>query len=115
MFKAVNNIRNKKGFTLIEVLFVIIVIAILAAIAIMRINTTRADAERNSCEAQQSIINTQLEQNQLDGNGYPADQAAFNTFLADAVYFPDGAPVCQGPAPTCVYSGVTFRADCTTN
>ena len=38
---------KKKGFTLIEILFVVIVIAILAAIAIPRIVTSTATARAN--------------------------------------------------------------------
>ena len=58
--------RNKKGFTLIEILFVVIVIAILAAIAIPRIVTTTATAKQNACWANIAIMNTQIEQYRLD-------------------------------------------------
>lgn len=107
-------VRKKEGFTLIEILFVIIVLAILASIAIMRIRTTTATAQNNACAAIQAVINTQIEQYMLDGNAYPADQAAFNTFLTNTLYFPDGVPACQGAAPACTYNAATYRASCTT-
>ncbi len=107
-------LKKKDGFTLIEILFVIIVIAILAAIAIMRITTTTATARANACAAQQAVINTQIEQFMLDTGNYPADDAAFNALLDNTTYFPDGPPACQGPAPSCVYNATTYRATCTT-
>lgn len=114
MFKAVKNSKSQKGFTLIEILFVIIIIAILAAVAIMRINTSRASAENSACAATQAIINTQVEQAMLDGIVYPANQAAFDAWLTNKTYFPDGVPACQGAAPACTYNAATFRASCTT-
>ena len=49
-------VRNKKGFTLIEILFVVIVIAVLAAIALGRIATTTDTARQRACQANQAIM-----------------------------------------------------------
>ncbi len=104
--------RGKKGFTLIEILFVIIVIAILAAIAIMRITTTMATARASTCNANEAIINTQIEQFQLDTAAYPADAAALAALLANTTYFPGGVPVCPD-AGTYVYTVPPIaRVDC---
>ncbi|HDZ61946.1 MAG TPA: prepilin-type N-terminal cleavage/methylation domain-containing protein [Nitrospirae bacterium] len=105
-------LRKKEGFTLIEILFVIIVIAILAAIAIMRITTTMQTARVNACAAQCAVINTQLEQFMLDTGAYPADAAAFTAFLSNVSYFPDGVPACQ-PTSNITYTvPPTARATC---
>ncbi len=108
--------RKEGGFTLIEILFVIIVIAILAAIAIMRITTTMATAKANTCKADQAVINTQIEQFQLDTEAYPVDDAAFRTFLNNLTYFPGGSPVCpsSGSSDNYVYNTTTDRMSCNT-
>jgi len=99
---------NRKGFTLIEVLFVVIIIAVIAAIAMGRITTTTAVAKANACKANQSIMNLQIEQYRLDTGDWPATLA---TITGDTDYFPDGDPECPSGG-TYTMSGTTHRVDC---
>ncbi len=116
MFKKIVNTKGQKGFTLIEILFVVIVIAILAAIAIMRITTTTATARANSCKADQAVINTQVEQFMLDTGNYPADDTAFRSLLNNITYFPGGSPNCpEGNSDNYTYNTTTYRMICNTS
>lgn len=99
---------GKRGFTLIEILFVVIVIAVIAAIALGRIVTTTATARGNACKANQAIMNMQIEQYRLNNGTWPATLA---TVTGSTTYFPDGTPVCPS-AGTYSMDGATYRTDC---
>lgn len=83
--------KKRKGFTLVELLVVVLILAALAAIAIPRIGASASTAKTRACDTNIDILNAQLEL-------YYANQGAQASSLAlvtgDPNYFPDGAPVC---------------------
>jgi type II secretion system protein G len=62
--------RNEKGFTLIELMIVIVIIGILAAIAIPRFATVRDDAEQASCRQNLNSLATAEEMYYADNASY---------------------------------------------
>lgn len=83
--------RTRKGFTLVELLIVVLILAALAAIAIPRIGASAATAKTRSCDTNIDITNAQLEL-YLANVGSAA--SALTDVTNDGNYFPDGAPAC---------------------
>jgi general secretion pathway protein G len=53
--------QNRKGFTLIEILIVVIILGILAAIVIPQFTNASQDARKNSLTSQLQTIRSQIE------------------------------------------------------
>ena len=83
--------RSKRGFTLVELLIVVLILAALAAIAVPKIGASAANAKKRACDTNISIINSQIEL-------YTANEGAAPSAIGDVVdstnYFPDSAPAC---------------------
>jgi prepilin-type N-terminal cleavage/methylation domain-containing protein len=83
--------RVRKGFTLVELLVVVLILSALAFIAVPRISQSATDAKVNACKTNVDLLNSQIEL-------YYAQNGAWPTELADVTgsttYFPDGAPAC---------------------
>jgi prepilin-type N-terminal cleavage/methylation domain-containing protein len=99
--------RGKKGFTLIEILFVITVVAILAAIVIPRLTTSATTAKEAACDANISNINTQVERWYFDNGSWPAND--LSDIGADNDYFPSGIPTCPVTGSSYNLSATTHR------
>ena len=84
-------LSRKKGFTLVELLIVVLILAALAAIAVPRIGASAANARRRACETNVSIMNSQIELYEAN-EGVPP--GVIGDVTGSATYFPDGAPVC---------------------
>ncbi len=65
--------KTEKGFTLIEVMLVVIIIGIIAIIALPKLLVTRDIAQDNSCLSNLQSLRTAIEQYKLDSptNAYP--------------------------------------------
>ena len=85
-------LKKTQGFTLLEVMLVVILISILAAIVIPRFVVTTKQAKVQSCEMNRSIINTQVEAYYFVEGTWPLDSLI--DIKTNYYYFPDGIPTC---------------------
>ncbi len=56
MFKFINRAKNQKGFTLVELMVVVVIIGVLVAIAIPIYNNVTDRAETGACQANLRIL-----------------------------------------------------------
>ena len=91
LFEKENKMRSRKGFTLVELMIVVLILGALAAIAIPRIVGGAASAKANACKTNVDLINSQIELYYSNTGSWPANLQAVTQ---DTDYFPDGEPVC---------------------
>ena len=84
--------KDVKGYTLLEVMLVVILISILAAIVIPRFVVSTKRAMVQSCEMNRSIINKQVEGYYFLEATWPRD--SLSDIKTNWNYFPDGIPTC---------------------
>ena len=84
--------RKRSGFTLIEILAVVVILGILAGVVVPRVLASSATAKTNACYQNKAVINTAVEKFYFDSGTWPL--AALTDIGTDVNYFPDGIPVC---------------------
>lgn len=96
--------RHRKGFTLVELLIVVLILGALAAIAVPRILGGATQAKVNACKTNVDLINSQIELYHANNDAWPSD---LTDVTEDTDYFPDGAPACP--------FGVAYSLNSSTN
>src|SRR5882724_7110407 len=69
----------QRGFTLVELLIVIVILGILAGIVVFAVGNLTSNAKTNSCSTEKSTISTALEAYKAQNGSYPANMAALTT------------------------------------
>ena len=100
--------KNEKGFTLVELMVVVVIIGILVAIAIPIYNDVTARANRNTVESNLRIIDGALEM-------YRAEEGAVATALTDLTAEDYLVAVPEGPGATSYDLYEAERAQATTD
>ena len=105
----------RKGFTLVELLLVVLIIAVLASIVVPRMTGAAAEAKNSKCDANWANLIRAVELYAANNDGaYPATNAAFQsaivgTAASPTTYFPHGPPVC----PFATATAYTYTGDAT--
>ena len=99
--------RRKSAFTLIEILAVVVILGILAAVIVPRVLASSATAKTNSCLQNKAVINTAVERWYFENGSWPA--VLLTDIGADADYFPEGIPACPVDASAYALDGTTNR------
>jgi len=99
---------NKKGFTLVEIMIVVAIIGLLAAIAIPNFVQARTNAQTNACIANMKQLEGAVVLFNLDNGADPANVAALvPNYLTAAPACPSGGAytIGGGNRPTCSIGG----------
>ncbi|MGP7816229.1 competence type IV pilus major pilin ComGC [Niallia sp. 01092] len=82
--------KNEKGFTLIEMMIVLLVISILLLITIPNVTKHNSKINKTGCDAFVKMAQAEVQSYYMDNQKYPTDMEA----LADAGYVQEGQTTC---------------------
>lgn len=109
-----NGFQGRKGFTLVEIMIVILIIGIITAIAVPGFIQARQSGRKSSCLASLKQIETAKEQWAMDNKKSNGDSVTFTDLVSTTLYLKSnpGCPAggtysCNaiGTVPSCTVSG----------
>lgn len=98
--------RKRSGFSLLELLAVVTILGVIAAVVVPRISTSKASAQTEANKQNIAEINSAVERWYFEKGTWP--KADLSDISADPNYFPSGLPT--NPVTNAAYS-----LDATTN
>lgn len=111
LITTMNGLKQKSGFTVIELLIVIIVIAILAAITLTAFSSVQQRSRESSVKSALSQAKRKLEAHKVDNSGYPLTGSLASAQIRDSSdityqYTSNGSTYCM----TVTNANVSFQA-----
>ncbi len=86
--------HNEKGYALLELLLVVVLLGILTSMAVPRFITSRDETRLRQCQHNIHAINNEIEEYYFMTGALPTN-ADYNTIVNDTARFPDGPPHCD--------------------
>lgn len=83
-------LKKQRGFTLIEMMLVLVIISILLLIVVPNLTKNQELASEKGCEATIEMVKTQLIAYQIEHNSLPGSIADLEGEYVDTVTCPDG-------------------------
>ena len=116
MMQTIRKRLNQKGFTLVELMVVIAILGVLAAIAIPRFNESTAKANTARIQADLRTIDSASVQYQADNGKMPADLAALKNYLTTdtaKLKSPKGGVYLKADKPTPIDAETAYGVNAT--
>jgi general secretion pathway protein G len=94
----------RRGLSLLEVMFVVVLVAIVASLIMTRVADSTDSAKCRSCLHNRAELNAAIERYGVESGSYPSNLSDLNV----PAYFPAGIP-------TCPVSGAAYSMNTTTH
>jgi general secretion pathway protein G len=103
----VRNNASRNAFSLIELLAVVVILGIIAALLVPRLAGNSDMAKEKACAHNRTEINIAAERYYIHTGAWPANN--LSDIAADPDYFPDGMPTCPVSGASYLLDGTTHR------
>ena len=98
-----------RGFSLLELLAVVTILGIIAAIIVPRVTVSSDTAKQRVRDHHKATINAAVERWYIDKNSWPAND--LSDIAADINYFPEGIPVNPVDSSAYTLNATTHRVN----
>jgi general secretion pathway protein G len=99
--------RKRPGFSLMEIMAVLLILGILAAVIVPRLSAHQDNAKKSACYANKADIELQVKLWKRNKSTYPA--ADLSDIGADTSNFPAALPVCPVDGTSYIINTTTGR------